>query len=88
MENMVSLVRDVRWLLFEEKLLLVLRLPPPPPLTLTRARLEGITARESGGGGGGTRDGYEYILKTHAQINTFLESSNPSSDVQTKAIHE
>lgn len=58
------LARDEeRWLLLEEdeKLDLVRRLPPP--LRLTRARLEGMTARERGGGGGGTRDGYAYILK-------------------------
>ncbi|TNN55142.1 hypothetical protein EYF80_034666 [Liparis tanakae] len=58
--------REVLWLVLEdeEKLVLVRRLPPPPPLlTLTRGRLEGMTARDSGGGGGGgTRDWYEYIL--------------------------
>lgn len=53
---------EVLWLLLdeEEKLLLVRRLLPP--LRLIRGRLDGITARDSGGGGAGTRDGYEYIL--------------------------
>lgn len=49
------LVREDLWLLLEEeKLVLVRRLPPP--LRLTLGRFEGMTARDSGGGGGGTRD--------------------------------
>lgn len=58
-------MREVLWLLLVEKLLLARRLP----LTLTRGRFEGMTARESGGGGGGTREGYEYILtpQTHTE---------------------
>ena len=58
---------EVLWLLLdvEEKLDLVRRVPPL--LILTRGRLEGMTARGRGGGGGGTRDGYEYTLRTESR---------------------
>lgn len=77
-------VREVLWTLLEdeEKLLLVRRLPPP--LRLTRGRFEGMTARDSGGGGGATRDWYEYILrKAKRNMRDLLEISN----VATNKIH-
>lgn len=55
-----------------------------PPLRLTRGRLDGMTARDSGGGAG-TRDGYEYILEPYGKKK---KAKQKSDKVLTEALSD